>query len=726
MAVLPPTALCFRAQLILATGEPAPPTFIPEALSPYSYRIAGSPLFERNFEIVGMGDSKFIPLMFLVIILLLFAVFRNLAGIVVPLAVVFGSILAMVFSGFAKGDLMNNLTMMSPNMLTAVGIADAIHLVAAWVALRPNYDNKKDLIIEVMQRNALPVLLTSITTAVGFYSLTVSHLEPVQMLGAMASFGTVMAYVLSMTIVPALLSLVPHHKAGDEVRHSKVAEFFSVPRSSRFVAAILGHRGKVLFGATVLVITSIVGVMRVQIDSDFRAMFPDSNPTMTAFRWVEARMGGVGDLEMVFSGHQDSGAETPPALTADEEGRLTSLQMREIGALQSPDEFTALAAGDQEELQTLTAKFDAWNSRRIGVSTEFLATLGKFEQRMRNEMADPDSDLAIVTDFVSPLDTLRKINQVQHENKASAYRVPLEADVGPELREPELYFDEWSEEWSMIPGQSGANLVAQYYLQYESGARPGESLTTQLSADRTHFRVQGRIEQATSMDHLRAFERIQEIASDEFPRIAGTIDTDSDTHGAVSDMTLSGKTLLFARTSDLFANGFLQSMSIALFAITILIGIVFRSVRLALISLIPNLLPIMVPLSIFGLLGIPLDGPAILVSSVALGVCVDDTIHFFTKYVRGRREGYSPQESLVQTMHQSGAAMTITTVILVIGFGTLLLSDFSPNFQMGALAGLMIALAWLFDFVVTMAVLSFAGSYNVTVQAPASAEAIAA
>ncbi len=710
----------------IASGEPAPPGFTPEARSPFSYRIAGSPLFERNFEVVGMGDSKFIPLMFLVIMALLYLVFRNLAGVLVPMAVVFGSILIMVFGNFAKGDLMNNLTMMSPNMLTAVGIADAIHLVASWAALRPKFDNKKDLIMEVMQRNALPVLLTSLTTAVGFYSLTVSHLVPVQMLGTMASFGTVMAYVLSMTMVPALLSLIPHHKTQDEAKHSMVAEFFSIPRSTRFVALILGNRGKVLAGAFALVVISFAGVSRVEIDSDFRAMFPDNNPTMTAFKWVEARMGGVGDLEMVFSGPQASGTAAPSALSADEEPRLAKLQLRRVGQLQHPDEFEPLSQEEQSELQALTAKFDAWNARRIGVSTEFLATLGKFEQRLRNEMAVPTSDLAIVTDFISPLDTLRKINQVQNKNKASAYRVPRESDVGPELREPRLYFDEWSEQWAMTPGQSGANLIAQYYLQYESGARPGESLTTQLSADRMQFRVQGRIEQATSMDHLRAINRIQAIALEEFPSISGTIDADSDTHGSVADMTLSGKTLLFARTSDLFATGFLQSMSIALLAITLLIGIVFRSVRLALISLIPNLLPIMLPLSVFGLLGVPLDGPAILVSSVALGVCVDDTIHFFTKYARGRRNGYAPQEALVQTMHESGAAMTITTVILVIGFGTLLLSDFSPNFQMGALAGVMIALAWLFDFVVTMAVLSFAGSYNVTVKVPAKAEAAAA
>ena len=101
-----------------------------------------------------------------------------------------------------------------------------------------------------------------------------------------------------------------------------------------------------------------------------------------------------------------------------------------------------------------------------------------------------------------------------------------------------------------------------------------------------------------------------------------------------------------------------------------------------------------------------LDGPAILVSSIALGVCVDDTIHFFTKFARAQARGEDARRSLIYALTESGAAITITTVVLIIGFGTLLLSDFAPNFQMGFLAAVMIALAWVADFVVTAAVLS--------------------
>ena len=91
---------------------------------------------------------------------------------------------------------------------------------------------------------------------------------------------------------------------------------------------------------------------------------------------------------------------------------------------------------------------------------------------------------------------------------------------------------------------------------------------------------------------------------------------------------------------------------------------------------------------------------------LALGVCVDDTIHFFTKYVQASKQGKSSQEAIAYVFQESGGALTITTLILVIGFSTLLLSSFSPNFLMGALATIMITLAWFADFIVTPAVLT--------------------
>ncbi|MEL6904959.1 MAG: MMPL family transporter, partial [Planctomycetota bacterium] len=505
------------------------------------------------------------------------------------------------------------------------------------------------------------------------------------------------------------------------------------------------------------------------IDTDFRAMFPDDNEKIADFQWIEDQLGGVGDLEIVFDGTR--GETRTPELTREERARLDGLSVREA-ASKADGELAVLDGAEAAELERLRAKDAAWSAARIGVDAEFLGALDAFEARLREEMADPESDLAVVTDLISPLDILRKIHQVQNKNAAAFYRAPTEQDVPEDARvaDPEsdlavvtdlispldilrkihqvqnknaaafyrapteqdvpedarvaeVEYDEWTEEWSYTPPQAASSLVAQYYLQYENGAKPGENLATQLSQDRTQFRMQGRVLQAPSDVQTAAFTRIEEIARTEFPilgarAVGGDADDASD---ASAEMTISGKTLLFARTTRIFAVGFVQSMSIALALITAIIAVLFRSWRLALISVIPNLLPILIPLSVFGLLGQTLDGPAILVSSVALGVCVDDTIHVFTKFMRARRAGLNADDALAHVFEEAGAAVTLTTIVLVIGFSTLLLSDFRPNVLMGSLAGTMIGLAWLADmFVVPLFLRDMARAEDARADAPAA------
>lgn len=685
---------------------PAPDGFEPDARSAFVFHVGGVPLFERNFEDVGMSDSKYMGLMFVAIALLLALVFRNVIGVVAPMVVVFGSVMVTVGAAFAAGDLFNNMTIIAPNMLTAVAIADAVHLVAAWATLRSKHDDKRSLIIDVLRRHALPVFLTSVTTAVGFYSLTISEMVPVKMFGYTTGFGTIVAYLLSMTLVPAILSLVPHPPRGKAkangwtlIRHGweqGLAHF------------VFRTRGRIVAVASVALVVSLVGLYNLRVDSDFRRMFPDDNRVMSDFNWIESRMGGVGDLEIVFEG-LDGGAFGP-----EDETRLAELRLRHEGAQQALDGLTALDPDERRELEALEERERLWQSARVAVSGEFLTAADAFEQRLRSEIDDPDSPLSVITDFISPLDILRRMHKVQNENQARYYRVPDEADVEEDARAASFSYDEWSEEWTRVPPQDSSTLAAQYYLQYENGARPGENLATQVSMDRTQFRIQGRLKQAPSQRTVEAGRRIEEIARSEFPELGIRVASaapdqlggaDAALGTGARDMKVSGKMLLFARTNRLFTIGFVKSMAIAITVITLLIGVIFRSVRIALVSIIPNVLPIALPLSVFGLFGMPLDAPAIFVSSVALGVCVDDSIHFFTKFMAARKQGKHVEDAIRYVFESSGAAITVTSIILVLGFGMLVLSDFSPNYMMGTLAATMISLAWVADLLVTPAVL---------------------
>lgn len=682
-------------------------TALAEAGDGREFHIAGMPTIERNFMVTGEEDMGMVAWMFLAIVLVMALLFRRVVGVTAPMIVVFSSIFGMVATVFLWGDLLNNITAGAPNMITAVSIADAIHLVASYFMLRGSYTDKRALITDVIRINALPVFLTTLTTAIGFYSLTAGNIIPLQMLGYTAGLGAIFAWLTSMTLVPALLSLVPLPKVTADVAAEPVdsgspsAEPMpSQNWATRFVDVVIRRRVTVTAVSALVVVLAVIGVLRIELDSDFRTMFPDDNVTMVDMTWIESRLGGSGDLEIVFEA--PARAESDAVQLARQQ-RIGELRAQELGA--ERDLATPLTAAEQSELTELASAEADFQRRRIAVSAEFLSELERFTDRLRDEMAEPESDLRMITRLDGALDVLRKMNQVQNQSDAAFYRPPVQADVPADAQQPRLYVDDVLGDLEWIPGQNASTLAAQYFLQYENGAKPAENLSTLVSPDRRTVRYQGRVRQGASKSQQAAFDRIRTIAETEFPLLTGT-PAQVENGEALASMTLSGKALLYAGMTEKFSYSFILSMSIALVLIVLVIMVIFRSVVLGLVSIIPNVLPIFVPIGMFGLFGVPVDGPAVFVSSVALGVAVDDTIHLLTKFTRARRKGADTIAAVREALYTIGNALTFTTLTLVLGFAVLIFSEFAPNSMMGKLAAVMIGLAWVADFVVTPAVLA--------------------
>ncbi len=288
-------------------GQAAVVAEVQEILSEFESRemhIAGIPVVERHFPEVGEADMTYLALMFVVIGATLFVIYRKVSGVLLPLLVVMGSILAMNGLVWLNGDLVNNLTAMTPLIMTAVGVADGVHLVTSYFILRPAYRSREELIIQVLRKNALPVFLTTLTTVVAFLSLTVSPIVPIVELGYTAAIGTVAAYVLSMTIVPAGLSLLSLPKTRKEQNAARgVVQNYWTDSLASFVER---KRANILVGAGFFLAVSAFGLSRLQVESDMRLMFPATDQVVLDQNWIEDHLGGVGDLDLVFYGRESA------------------------------------------------------------------------------------------------------------------------------------------------------------------------------------------------------------------------------------------------------------------------------------------------------------------------------------------------------------------------------------------------------------------------------------
>lgn len=238
------------------------------------------------------------------------------------------------------------------------------------------------------------------------------------------------------------------------------------------------------------------------------------------------------------------------------------------------------------------------------------------------------------------------------------------------------------------------NLVAQYLLLYNFEDIDGfvnETFDHAKISIRTSAHLTS--EQARIIDGLRLF--------------IDTLDCKN------LDIKVTGQAVLHVNTIDALVSGQIQSLGLAAFVIVLILFVVLKSFKLGALSLIPNLFPLVLNFGIMGFLSIPLNTATALISAVAIGIAVDDTIHFLTEYKVQMKNGLNVPEAIERVIAGKGKAILLSSLILSIGFGTMIFSRFVPTVHFGLLSAVIMATAVIGDLVLLPSLIccfySFAG-----------------
>lgn len=160
----------------------------------------------------------------------------------------------------------------------------------------------------------------------------------------------------------------------------------------------------------------------------------------------------------------------------------------------------------------------------------------------------------------------------------------------------------------------------------------------------------------------------------------------------------TGPRHIFDKHQELLVFSLLKSLGLAIVLVSLFMALVFRDWRMVLVSLIPNLIPLLATAGIIGFLGFQLDPKVAIVFTIAFGIAVDDSIHFLSRYKLERDKGHDQDTALRNTFLETGRAIVVTTLILFFGFGTLVFSAFPPTFTIGLLLALTLLIALVGDF----------------------------
>ncbi len=287
------------------------------------FHVAGLPVAEATLGLYVQEDmSVMMPLVFLVLMVLLFFTYRSLRGVVIPMLVVMLSVLAAMGIMAAVGVPMYPTTTMVPVTLMAIGVADAIHILGKYyelVLLRPDLE-RSVLVSDTMNEMWGPVVLTSFTTAAGFLSFLIMGMVPLQMMGLFAAIGIIYAMFVSLTLVPAILVLLPVKASRKLTERSKEAGLEEAGQIS-VVLARLGrwvsrNNEKTLLLTSGLMFIAAAGASLVYVQDSYIANFKPDSVIVKADHEINKRFVGSYQRNILLDAKERDAFYNPKLLQA--------------------------------------------------------------------------------------------------------------------------------------------------------------------------------------------------------------------------------------------------------------------------------------------------------------------------------------------------------------------------------------------------------------------------
>ncbi|MDH3760227.1 MAG: MMPL family transporter [Gammaproteobacteria bacterium] len=553
--------------------------------------LTGVSMLNNAFAETGMSDgATLMPLMFVVIFVLTWLIIRSLSATFTTLVIIgLSSMIGMGIAGYF-GVKLTPISMSAPIVILTLAVADSIHILLSLRGLMREGMAKTEAIVEAVRINFLPVSITSVTTIVGFLALNFSDSPPYWHLGNITAVGIAAAWLYSLTLLPALLSILPHR-----VRQSRGAEW-SQRAMDKFADFVIGNSSKLLIGvgAATLVLISFVPTL----------VFND--------QWVE-----YFDERIEFRRDSDK-------------------SMAHFGLY--PIEYSVPSTGPG------------------GVSEpEYLENIENFAEYLR---AQPN-----VTHVYALSDIMKRLNRNMHGDDAA---------------------------WHRIPGDR--ELSAQYLLLYELSLPYGLDLNDRINIDKSATRVTATLSRTSTAETKAFFNGVAAWQQANWP--------------AYMHAEPTSAAVMFTYISERNMENMVSGTIVAIIAIALIMMFALQSLRLGLLSLVPNGLPILTTFGAWALLVGTVGFSVATVASISLGIIVDDTVHFLSKYVRARNERrLNIEDSIRYAFHNVGIAIVVNTVILAAGFFVMTTSAFKMNVDLGLMTMLAIGFALILDFLLLPALL---------------------
>lgn len=557
---------------------------VKEIQAKYSFdnvRMAGRTVGQKYYvDTMTTEMIFFVGMSMILVVVFLFLAFRSVWGVLLPQVVIVLSLIWIIGFMVMMDEPINILLTILPSIMFVVGMSDVIHLVSKYLELIRLGESKFKAIKVSFREIGLATFLTSITTAIGFFSLILVNVQPIQVFGIYIGIGVLLTFLLTFTMLPILFYFTAVPKIALKDRKS---DFWRVQMSKAFLFTMKNRK---ILAVSFIIVIGVFGFGATKIVTN-NYLMDDLKPSAEIkqnFDYLDDEYGGVRPFE--------------------------------------------LAVFLNDTSKTFWSK-------------EVIEELDKVENYL---IEDYGVEIKVSFPFL-----LKIVNRTNHAGNPEQFKVPTKKR---DLRNVRLLFRKEERK---------------------------ELLDNLIDSTGNYSRINGTIPDWGNIETTKRNKEFKKFLLE-------------NTDSTIVSFQLTGTAHLLDKNMSYMSTSLVQGLLLATAIVAIIMGLLFKSLRMVVISVVPNLIPLIFIAGLMGYMGINLKITTAIIFTISFGIAVDDTIHFLSKFKIELSKGSSKLYALKRTYISTGKAIVLTTLILCSGFLFLIFSDFLGTFYMG----LMISLTLLF------------------------------
>jgi predicted RND superfamily exporter protein len=546
--------------------------------------LMGRKYFEVTYNRISSQEliKSFLLCMGLIILLLLL-LYRSFWPIFIPILIYLLAIILFLAYLVWRGHSVDAMSNLAPTILLIVSISDTIHFFSKYEDLVKEGLDKIAALKATINHIGFAIMLTSLTTAIGFLTMMMSDLPSLRKFGEEISVSILLVFLVTMILLPFVLYNIP--ASAIQIR----------PHWHRWWSATSGRIHKMLikdsrwivFVAVVLLIASLLGITRIGSNNYIFSSLPKDHPSTEFIHFYEDNLGGIRRFEI--------------ALTPKDGALLNDLRL--------------------------------------------LNEIEKLHQHVEK--------LPTINGLYSPVTYYKSLNKAWHGGQESQYLLPADQK---HLEDQEV-------------------LLAK---------RTGTVFQRIINQEKTFGKLSGGMKDIGRQKVAVFNEETEEW-----------INTNIDT--SLLQTRIIGASAMVDKVQEHAIRNMFSGLALALMIVGGLIWLLYREWKIMLVVLITNIFPIIVTAAMMAILGIQLRYGTSIIFTIGFVIAVDDTIHFVGRFVKERHQTASISTAIANTLHGTGRAILLTSIVLFFGFGQLITSSFRDAQAVGILVSIMLIFAFLAD-----------------------------